>query len=123
NGVGSQQAPPTMSIAVLLYLLRPARQVDRQQAAAILGVQAHYIPTLIKPRIPKPLGNPKPNAPKYFAAVEVAEFARDRDFLDKAQRAIQRHWQAKNRRCNLHVEIMPDADNGRGARKGPHSAG
>jgi len=108
---------------IILNLLRLPGQVDSQQAAAILGVQAHDIPTLIKARLPKPLGNPKPNAPKYFAAVEVAEFARDRDFLDKAQRAIQRHWQAKNRRCNLHVEIMPDADNGRGARKGPHSAG
>jgi len=111
-----------VSMPIILYLVRLPGQLDSQMTATVLGVQDHDIPTLVKARLLKPLGNPKPNSPKYFAAVEVEAFARDRDFLDKAQRAIQRHWQAKNRRGKIQIEIMPKGNNRRGTREGPDTA-
>lgn len=38
------------------------------------------------------------NAPKYFAACVLEELRSNPDWLDKASRAISKHWQAKNER-------------------------
>jgi hypothetical protein len=36
-----------------------------------------------------PLGDPAPNAPKWFAAVEMIRVAADQDWLHKLQRRLQ----------------------------------
>lgn len=75
----------------------PAR-VDGGRAAKLLGVSEHDIPTLVHARLLKPLGNPMPCAPKYFAACEIIRLANDVHWLDRAQRAITQYWRNKNSR-------------------------
>jgi hypothetical protein len=72
-----------------------ARQ-DVQGAARILGAQDHDIPVLVRARLLKPLGNPTPNSPKYFATCELLRLANDVAWLDRATRAISQHWKNKN---------------------------
>jgi hypothetical protein len=42
-----------------------------------------------------PLGDPAPNAPKWFAAVEIIRFATDQDWLHKAIKEIAKYWRNK----------------------------
>jgi len=86
----------TMSLPTILNLTRLPARLDTGQTAEFLGLQQHDIATLIAARLLKPIGNPQPNGPKFFAAVEIEDLARDRDWLNRAQLAIQRHWQMKN---------------------------
>jgi hypothetical protein len=74
----------------------PAR-LNAEQTAWVLNCQPHDIPVLVAARLLKPLGNPQPNSVKYFAAVEVKEFARDRAWLARMTNAINQRWQRKNR--------------------------
>jgi hypothetical protein len=85
-----------MSAPTFLSLPRLPARLHTQQVAEVLGMQAHDIPILVHARLLKPIGSPHPHAVKFYASVEVEALARDRDWLDKAQRAIQRHWQLKN---------------------------
>lgn len=75
----------------------PAR-VMSSRAAKIIGVNEPDIPTLIRARLLKPLGNPMPCAPKYFATCELVRLANDAQWLDKATRAITQYWKTKNSR-------------------------
>ena len=93
---GSRTPPPTMSMTNILNLARLPARLDGLQTSEFLGIQQHDVATLVRAGLLKPLAHPKPNAPKFFAAVEVEELARDRHWIEKAQRAIQRHWQMKN---------------------------
>ncbi len=81
----------------VLNLPRLPARLNTEQTAALLGFMEHDIPVLIKAPLLKPLGNPAPNAPKYFCAVEVHGLAESREWLDKATKAITQHWQRKNR--------------------------
>jgi hypothetical protein len=47
-----------------------------------------------------PLGDPAPNAPKWFAAVEVIRLAADKDWLHKATQEIAKFWKNKRQRCS-----------------------
>lgn len=85
-----------MSTSTLLNLARLPARLDGQQVAEVLGMQPHDIATLVRARLLKPIGNPHPNAVKFFASVEIEALARDRNWLDRAQRQIQRHWHLKN---------------------------
>jgi hypothetical protein len=44
------------------------------------------------------LGDPAPNAPKWFAAIEVIQLAADRDWLNKATREVSKYWWYKRER-------------------------
>jgi len=49
-----------------------------------------------------PVGDPAPNAPKWFAAVEMIRLAADKDWLHKATKEISKYWRNKReRRLNL----------------------
>ena len=72
-----------------------ARQ-DVTGTAKILGVREHDIAPLVRARLLKPLGNPSPNAPRYFATCELIRLANDVQWLDKATRAISQFWRNKN---------------------------
>ncbi len=74
----------------------PAR-LNRSEVAVLLGFQEHDIAPLIAARLLTPLGKPAPNAPKYFAAIEVLACTENRDWLSHATKAIAEHWAAKNR--------------------------
>jgi hypothetical protein len=81
----------------LLNCRRLPGRLNTSETALLLGVQEHDIPVLVAARLIQPLGKPAPNAPKYFAAVEVAANAENPQWLAEATKALARHWLRKNR--------------------------
>ena len=75
----------------------PARLVA-EQVAWILNCQTHDVPILVSSRMLKPLGNPAPNAIKFFATSDVLELSENRTWLAKMSNTITQHWQMKNAR-------------------------
>ena len=75
----------------------PAR-LDTLETAFLLGFQEHDIAVLVATKLLTPLGKPAPNAPKYFAALDIAAAAEDREWLAKATRTIAKRWREKNNR-------------------------
>jgi hypothetical protein len=53
------------------------------------------------------LGDPAPNAPKWFAAVEMIRLAADQDWLHKATKEIAKYWRNKReRRINTQPSVV-----------------
>ena len=77
----------------------PAR-LNTTQTSSVLGFAEHDMAILVKAGLLDPLGNPAPNAPKYFAAVDIEERAKDRRWLHKATKAVSTHWKAKRKRSS-----------------------
>jgi hypothetical protein len=87
----------------LLNCRRLPGRVNTSEAALLLGFQEHDIALLVAAKLLLPLGKPASNAPKYFAAVEVAERAADLKWLAEATKALARHWQRKNQRKQVMI--------------------
>ena len=68
------------------------------ESAVFLRFEEHDIPVLISFKYLVPLGNPAPNATKYFASVVIVRLANDEDWLGKATLCISRYWKSKNNR-------------------------
>ena len=83
-----------------LFLPRLPARLDVNQAAEILGFLPHEIPVLLKAGLLKPLGKPAPNGHKFFCTAEIAAFSENREWLDKATRAVARHWKDRNSNSN-----------------------
>jgi len=75
----------------------PAR-LDVGTTAKLLGFAEHDIQILMAVGKLTPLGDPAPNAPKWFAAVEVIRLAADRDWLHKATKELSKYWRSKRER-------------------------
>lgn len=84
-------------LALLNCRRLPAR-LDVAQAAALLNFGEHDIRFLAGSGLLPPLGKPAANAPKFFAASEIASLAENREWLEKATKAISGHWREKNAR-------------------------
>jgi len=82
----------------LLSLVNLPARLSRTQAADYLGFEPDHITLLIKAGLLKPLGRPKPNSDKYFAAVKLAELRQDEQWLSRATSLISQHWNDKNAR-------------------------
>ncbi|SRR6266404_388959 len=82
----------------LLNVRRLPSILYTDQAALLLGIHDHDIPILVDANLLVPLGNPKPNAPKRFAAVTITKLGNDPAWLDKAIRILTKHWRDKNHR-------------------------
>jgi hypothetical protein len=93
-------------LAVLNCRRLPGR-LNTSETALLLGVQEHDIPVLVAARLILPLGKPAPNAPKYFASVEVAANAENAEWLAQATRALARHWLTKNTRKRASIDQSP----------------
>jgi|SRR5262245_19912070 len=79
----------------------PAR-LDAMETAKLLGFAEHDIQVLMAARKLVPLGDPAPNAPKWFSAIEIIRLATDRDWLNKATKEVSKYWRHKReRRGNL----------------------
>jgi hypothetical protein len=76
----------------------PAR-LDVAATAKLLGFAEHDIQILMAVGKLTPLGDPAPNAPKWFAAVEMIRLAADQDWLHKATKEISKYWRQKRERC------------------------
>jgi hypothetical protein len=75
----------------------PAR-LDASATARLLGFAEHDIQVLMRVGKLVALGDPAPNAPKWFAAIEVIRLAADRDWLNKATREVAKYWRHKRER-------------------------
>jgi len=80
----------------LLNCQRLPARLNTSEVAILLGFQEHDIAPLVAAKLLSPLGKPAPNAPKYFASVEILACVQDRDWLSQATKAIARRWLAKN---------------------------
>jgi hypothetical protein len=75
----------------------PAR-IDVAATAKLLGFAEHDIQILMSMGKLIPLGDPAPNAPKWFASVEMIRLAMDQDWLHKATKEIGKYWRHKRER-------------------------
>jgi hypothetical protein len=66
--------------------------------AVLLGFGESDIPILIAGGLLKPLGRPAPNAPKFFARVEIERCAENVDWLNQATRSVAHYWKRKRDR-------------------------
>src|SRR6478735_779234 len=84
----------------------PAR-LDVEATAKLLGFAKHDIQVLMAVGKLTPLGDPAPNAPKWFAAVEMIRLATDQEWLHKATKEIAKHWRKKRegRQNNLSCSL------------------
>jgi hypothetical protein len=83
----------------------PAR-LDVAATAKLLGFTESDIQVLMALGKLTPLGDPAPNAPKWFAAVEIIRLAADKDWLHKATKDISKHWRSKRER---RMHLLPAA--------------
>lgn len=88
---------------LLLGLARFPARLNQEQTAAVLGFKPHDIPVLGKAGHLKPLGGGPRNSVKYFAAVEIEQLSRDKNWLDRATRIINR-----SRKHNLNSTSTQD---------------
>lgn len=77
----------------------PAR-LDAVSTAKLLGFAEHDIQVLLRVGKLTPLGDPAPNAPKWFSAVELIRLAADRDWLNRASREVSKYWRQKRERSS-----------------------
>lgn len=85
-----------MTPSSLLNVTRLPARLSPEQVAELLGVRPHDIPVLVRARILTPLGRPKQNSVKWFAASDVEALCRDTKAMNRAQLEIQRHWEKHN---------------------------
>jgi hypothetical protein len=88
-----------LNVALTTWARRhlPAR-LDVTATAKLLGFAEHDIQILMAARKLTPLGDPAPNAPKWFAAVEIIQLAADRDWLHRATKELSKYWRNKRER-------------------------
>jgi hypothetical protein len=80
----------------------PAR-LDVVATAKLLGFAVSDIQVLMAVGKLTPLGDPAPNAPKWFGAVEMIRLATDQDWLHKSTKEISKYWRNKRERCQTHL--------------------
>jgi hypothetical protein len=81
--------------------LTPSLWTTVAATAKLLGFTESDIQILMAMGKLTPLGDPAPNAPKWFAAVEVILLAADQDWLHKATKEITKFWKTKRQRRQL----------------------
>jgi hypothetical protein len=88
-----------LNVAIAAWAARglPAR-LDVAATAKLLGFAEHDIQILMRGGKLVALGDPAPNSPKWFAAIEIIRLAADRDWLNKATREVAKYWRHKRER-------------------------
>src|SRR5690349_12166885 len=86
----------------------PAR-IDVKTTAELLGFAEHDIQILMRASRVVPLGDPAPNAPKWFSVVEILQLAMDRQWLHKSSREVRCYWRHKRHRNVKQRAIRPVA--------------
>ena len=94
--LSSKKLNTRQEILTLMNCRRLPARLSTGETAAILGFQEHDIAPLIAAKLLIPLGKPAPNAPKYFAAVDILSSAENRVWLSQATQALAKYWQRKN---------------------------
>ena len=97
NGNGKARLDLTATCArEVLGLRRLPSRLGVADAAILLNVGEHDIPVLVRAGLLQPLGHPPPNAVKYFATLELMDFAADRKWLSRMCDALYQYWAKKN---------------------------
>src|ERR1019366_2621913 len=73
----------------------PARLLAAQ-VAKLLNCSTEDVAILVSTGKLRALGRPKPNAVKFFSAVELIALLADREWLDEATKTIGQFWRRKN---------------------------
>ncbi len=90
----------------ILFVPRLPARLDVNQTADILGFLPHEVVVLLKTGLLKPLGKPAPNGHKFFCTAEVSALSENKEWLDKATRAVARHWKDRNLICNKTKSLL-----------------
>ena len=77
----------------------PARLLA-EQVAKLLNCSTDDVAILVSAGKLRALGKPRPNAVKFFSAVELISLLADPDWLDDATKTIIQYWRRKNARRN-----------------------
>jgi hypothetical protein len=99
--LASRSAATAQEKFALLNCRRLPGRLNTSETALLLGFQEHDIAPLVAAKLLVPLGKPAPNAPKYFAAVEIVERRADSRWLAEATKALAKYWLRKNQRKQL----------------------
>ena len=91
----------------------PAR-LDAAATAKLRGFAEHDIQILMAVGKLTPLGDPAPNAPKWFAAVAMIRLVTNHDWLHKATKKVAKYWRQKRERRHTppnssHITLHPAA--------------
>jgi hypothetical protein len=102
---GTQPADPLLTAGEKIRLFRNLFR-GREDVYAVRWEST----PLIADKLLVPLGKPAPNAPKYFATVDILAAAQDREWLSQATKALSRYRQAKNSRKKPIRSGVPNFD-------------
>ncbi len=80
----------------LTLLGRSHARLSSVEVSYVINCQVSDLPILIEARLLRPLGNPRKNAPKYYAAKRILELADDPAWLDKVTAKLQEYWLVRN---------------------------
>jgi hypothetical protein len=94
-----------MNNKFLLSCTRLPARLDAEQAGEILGFAPHEISVLISAGLLRPLGKPSQNARKIFCTTELEELSQNRDWLDRATRAVAKRWQERNGKVRCESQL------------------
>jgi len=92
----------------------PARLLA-EEVAKLLNCSTDDVSILVSAGKLRALGKPRPNAVKFFSAVELMALLADPDWLDDSTKAIIQFWRRKNASRNrlaketLAKDFRPDA--------------
>jgi hypothetical protein len=78
----------------------PARLLAGE-VAKLLNCSTEDVAILVSAGKLRALGKPRPNAVKFFSAIELITLLADPDWLDDATKTIIQFWRRKNARRNL----------------------
>lgn len=84
----------------------PARLIAAE-VARLLNCTTDDVALLVSAGKLRALGKPRPNAVKFFSAVELIALLADADWLDEATKTIGQYWRRKNARRNGVIQERP----------------
>lgn len=118
-GFGKSRGPARIElisahVREFLNLRRLPARLTVQQTAALLNCGEHDIAVLVSHGVLKPLGNPPPNAVKYFGPTDVLELAGDSKCMGQICNIGYRHWREKNAAKSKRARNGRSAANGAG---------
>ncbi|HEV2327649.1 MAG TPA: hypothetical protein VGY56_02545 [Verrucomicrobiae bacterium] len=87
-----------MNDKLLFTWQRLPGRLDAKQAAELLGFLPYELSVVVRNGLVRPLGKPAPNGHKFFCSAEILQLSQDRDWLDKATRAVAKCWKEKNQK-------------------------
>lgn len=90
-------------LAFFTYRVLPAR-LNVVEAGWLLGFGPKDITVLVSHGLLKPVGQPAPNATKYFCSVEIEVLRTNAKWINRASALLYRYWRTMNAQRNVDEE-------------------